>query len=399
MIKIESIYDVFNISTKEDQATNFLLWLLHKLPAEILHEFLKASDLQIGCLGDNFNFFVQYGLQHGLQKSRADGLIKFADGKNIIIETKLWPDSFNKEQFYNHYKGASKEFSEENIWLLFLSGDKQIPDELKKLKTRYKGRIGFISWIDVIRLIKDNKDSLDAKYKIIIDEFLNFTNDIKLWRLISMNTEEMKKFLDFFPTLVTNWDAATEKLNSMLDKIKVQICDGIIAIENKDEIEEKLQCLYRCLTIKDWHTKRSAYIYLDAFLKQIGVVLTGYENIKERKEFLKSWDATYKNRYKKAADINSFTWVDKHDDDYAIESGYFKMIEGSSGKLINPEQISELEDCFYFGYYHPFEIEKEKFYSDKIPKDFKKLLDLFLKKNNAESCIKKEKSLGSAKKY
>jgi hypothetical protein len=114
------------------------------------------------------------------------------------------------------------------------------------------------------------------------------------------------------------------------------------------------------------------------FTKKVGIVLTGYENEEGKAKFQPLWSENYKYKYKDDADLCSFTWINKGEDEYAIKGGYFKVVEGTSGKIFNPTQIPEFKDYFYWGYVYDLEIEKIQTYYETIPKDFKKLLETFL---------------------
>ncbi len=380
MAEIKSLYDaIVKTQIKEDQCTNFLIWLLEKLPPEVILELCKIADLSINQVGSN----ISIQAQPLFKKSRPDALIEFSDGKYLIIETKLYPNSFNKEQFLCHFKGGRDEFGEHNVWLVFLSGDECVPTGLKKLKEKYYGRIGFISWKSLLHFLKDRTNSFGEKFEIIIKEFLSFANHYKLGRLISMNNEEIKKFLDAYPIVAIRQEAAKERFSEIIDHLKNRIimeCAESVE-ENTQEIQKEPPCLYRTFNIKGWHLEEfSGYIFLDILLKKIGIVLVGYHDKKGSGKFLPKWGKYYKNRYKDIPNLHAFTWVKEGDDDYAINGGYFKLVEGTSGKIFNPTQISEFTDTFYFGYAYDLDIEKIQIYYNTIPKDFKKLLETFVEK-------------------
>lgn len=367
---------------KEDQCTNFLVWLLEKLPSKILLELCNNSGLSINEVMNELNVRVQHPLK---KNSYLDALIEFADGKYIIIETKLFPNGFEKDQFIKYFHGGKNEFGVENIWLLFLSGDEKIPKELEKLKKRHSGRIGFISWKHLLQLLKDNKDSLGEKYEIIITEFLTFAAQYKLGWLISMNREDLIKFIEAYPVTEKYKEAAEQKflknLNDIIDYII--LASEELAEVDEENIEEELPCLFRCLKIRGWHTDYSAYVFINILLNKIGIVLTGYEDDKrEKSKFLQLWNENYKFKYMNDSDLFSFTWIDKDDDDCAINSGYFKLVKETNGKLFNPDKISEFADYFYWGYVYNMEVDKLEAYPETIAKDFKKLLDTFVKNND-----------------
>lgn len=380
MAKIISLYDAIIKTIKpEDKCTNFLLWLLEKLPSKIILDICKISDLSISQVKNNVSISVQYPLKN----SRADGLVEFSDGKYLIIETKRFPNSFDKEQFLNHFNGGGNEFGEENIWLLFLSGDEHIPSELNELKKRYYGKIGFISWKSLLQFFRDNVELLGKKYEIVTKEFIAFANRYNLGRLISMNNEEIKKFIEVYPIVAIYQEAVLERFSEILNKIKDRIimeCEELVK-ENEDDTQEKLPCLYRALNIDGWHIEKSSgYVFVDILQRNIGIVLTGYQDKNEKAKFQPHWSENYRNKYKNDTNLRSLTWVSQGEDQYAVKGGYFKMVEGTSGKLFNPAQIPEFTDYFYFGYVPKLEIEKMQSYSETIVKDFKRLMDVFRKR-------------------
>lgn len=377
MAEIKSLYDaIIKTQVKENQCTNFLVWLLEKLPSKVILEICKIADLSVNQVGTNINIEVQTLFK----KSCPDALIEFSEGKYLIIETKLYPNSFNKEQFLNHFNGGKDEFGEQNVWLVFLSGDECISSELNEFKKKHYGRIGFISWKSLLQFLKDNTNFLGEKFEIITKEFIFFANHYKLGRLISMNNEEIKKFLEVYPIVATQEEAVEEKLSGIIDLLKDRIiieCEELVE-ENTNDIQKELPCLYRAFNIKGWHLKESSYIFINILSKKIGILLTGYQDKKEKEKCLPMWSKYYKNRYKDNPDLYAYTWVDKGDDEYAIKGGYFKLAKGTSGKIFNPTQISEFTDSFYWGYVYDLEIEKIQIYNETIPKDFKKLLETFL---------------------
>ena len=156
----------------------------------------------------------------------------------------------------------------------------------------------------------------------------------------------------------------------------------------QDEIETKsLPNLYCSLRIKGWHTDYSAYLFINVVLKKFGFVLVGYQdemNRKEKSAFFERWNNSFKAKYKEDNNLKAFSFIGKDEDENAINAGYFKIIEGMSGKLFNPEQISDFQDNFYWGYSYDFQIAEKNSYFENIPKDFKKLLDCFLTPDPSE---------------
>jgi len=376
MAKIRSLYDAITKATQpEDCCTNILLWLLSKLPTEVIFDICKISGLSITHISDIIEIHDQYRLEN----SRPDGLIVFNYGKHLLIETKRFPDKYNEEQFTNHLFGGQREFGEGNVWLLFLSKDDKIPVELEKLRNQFVGQVGFISWKSLLSILKENQLKINGKYQIMIEEFLIFAKHFKLGRLLSMNIDEMKNFLEVYPTVAKYEHTMKEKLGELLDKISDRIimeCEE--RIESKvDNISKEIPCMYRCVKARNWHTDNSGFVFLDILTNKIGAILTGYEDGKEKEHFLPIWDANLKDKYKGSADISSFTWVEEDEDDYAINGGYFKVVQGTEGKLFNPDSILETKHCFYFGYHYDFQLSDIDSYPDKLAKQFRNLLDNF----------------------
>jgi hypothetical protein len=378
MGKIKSIYDAI-VKTKvaEDQCTNFLVYLLDKLPKTILLEIIETADLKIEKVDNIVDIIVQYPLE----RSRPDAIVEFSDGKFLILETKIYPDSFDKDQITRHYHDARKEFGTDNVWCLFLSGDQYCPSELKRIQEKNSGRIGFISWKKLLELLNDRIRLNGFSNSIIAEEFLTFAKHYKLGKLTTMNTQELKTFVENYHGIVSKQEPAQEYFNNCIEKIKNKIileCDELVKANN-DEASNSLPELYRTLDISNWHIKKySGFLFLNILQKRVGIVLAGYQNKNEMKKFQTLWDEKHKHTYRQNSKYISLTWC-TDDEDYANSDGYFKPIEGTSGKLFNPLDISEIGDYFYWGQLYPLDIEKfdDKFYNT-IAIDFKNLLITFL---------------------
>ncbi|MCZ7382717.1 MAG: hypothetical protein O8C64_14245 [Candidatus Methanoperedens sp.] len=379
MTKINSLYDaLIDYEKPENQCTNFLVWLLDKLPSEVLSKICDKSNLSIPCeIQNSLNIEVQSLLEN----STPDAIIGFSYDNYIIIETKLYPNSFDKEQFINHFEGGCKKFGYEKIWLLFLSGDENIPEGLDDLILEHKGKIGHISWNSILKLLKDNKESLGEKYEIIINEFLTFAKHYKLGRLIYMNPEEMKKFIENFAEMEKFRKPCTDKLLETIDMIKHKIIinsqEEVEAYNGGDFNNKELPCLWKCLKIKGWHTDGSAYIYINILQKLIGICLVGYEDKDARNKFSKRWAEDFNDKHKKDSRLKTFTWIEEDDDELAINGGYFKEFEGTTGKSFNPVTTPFFSKKFYFGYNYELNIPDLKALEETIAVDFKTLLERF----------------------
>ncbi len=403
MQRIKSLYDaLIKYHNKENQCTNFLVWILEKLPPTTMLDICKKSDLSI----DNVEF-VANNVQPTFEKSTPDAIIEFSNGKYLIIETKRFDKSFVKEQIINHFEGGHKKFGKENTWILFLSGDESPPNELNELKEEHFGKIGFLSWKSMLQLLEENKKSLEDKYEIILEEFITFAKHYGLGRLKYMDNKEIKKFIDDYPFIAINQENAQERFSKLLNEmLKYIIAGSEEAVEedkNDDDYKkgfnEKLPCPYRCLKVEGWHTERSAYVFINILSNKIGIVLTGYQNehSKEKKIFRERWNEYMKKDYKDNPDLESFRFIDTDSDDdiaIAINSHYFEHIPGFNGKQFSPDMFPEFKENFFWGRYYTLDIENiEKSFYEKLAKDFKKLIDTFRKNNDYESRRKSTKKL------
>jgi hypothetical protein len=373
--KVRSLYDVLiKTNVQEDQCTYFLLWLLQKMPSSYLLEILNSSGLDIVSVADYFDFIVQYPLYNpeNSKDRRVDAIIEFLENKFVILETKKFSNNFDKAQFLDEIKGAQKEFNKENIWALFLSGDKEIPAELAEIKKKLQGKIGFLSWKTILRFLNEKKESLTRDYEIIINEFLIFANHLKIGKEMDMTNDDFAKFLEAYPIVWKFEDIALERLNEYLDRLKEIIiieCEELVNV-NKDEDVDKFPCIYQGFDIDDSHIdNNSGYLFVDLLYGRIGILLTGYQNIKEKNKFTGIWDKKYKSKYKDDSDLCAFTWDGEND--------LFKLISGTTGKIFNPTQLSTFDEAFYWGYSYHLDLNKLNQYLDEIPKAFKKLIDYF----------------------
>ncbi|MCZ7399475.1 MAG: hypothetical protein O8C62_07330 [Candidatus Methanoperedens sp.] len=399
MTKIKSLYDAIKYKKPENQCTNFLAYLLEKLPnKKIIDDICKNSGLTINEYMLSVN--VQYPLKVKDGISIPDAIMIFSNRKYLIIEAKMSKGDFKKSQFINHFNGGKEEFGgKENIWMLFLSGDDDVPGELNEFKKMHPERIGFLSWHSLLTLLDESKASLGERYEIIIEEFSKFLSHNGIRRVIPMDNEELKNFIENYSKEEEKKRGAFEKFSKTINKIQEKIITDFEDVEPKHDLTD-FPCFYRCLKIADWHFDYSSYIFLDIISKKIGVVLTGYEDSDEyskgqlkeiKEEFLGNWDEKYKDKYKVDSELCALTWFQEYEDDdeYPIKATHFKIIEGTSGKPIKPGNLPAFEDRFYFGYVHELEIEKLNTYPEIIAKDFNKLFNNFIKNNKLTRKSKK----------
>jgi len=196
-----------------------------------------------------------------------------------------------------------------------------------------------------------------------------------------MTTDELKAFLAHFPEVWTKLDAAENALNALLKLVCIQAVasSGERATEwsaGADDFSESLPCLYSTLKIRDWHTTSSAYVFINAALRKVGVVLTGYQDDRKQKEnFLNRWQGSFKSAFAADPDIRTFVW--EEEDEYAGDTGYFKPIDGTAGQLFDPSKIEVFADYFYWGYWYELDVADFSKVSQLIADDFKKLLTAY----------------------
>lgn len=274
------------------------------------------------------------------------------------------------------------EFGNENVWYLFLSGDEEIPDELSAIKETYIGHVGFISWKALLTLVRSHRDSANASEKdqLIIDEFLEFTKHYQLGKVLSMDAAGMKYFMDVYPIVVKYEEAIFEKFNALLKVIADRIIIGSSGkVEFCNDDVTDCPCIYNGLSIHEWHVTPSSYVYIDIIGKKIGVILIGYQDEKSKNKFIPVWNETYKVQFANDPRLIALRWVEKDDDEYSIKGGYFKIIDGTSGKSFSPDKISEFNGWFYWGYIHDFDVDQLESYPESISIDFQNLTNTFLR--------------------
>lgn|GEM_PF-2823349 len=355
MREIRSLCDaLLETHVQEDQCTNFLLWLLRKLPVKCLRDVCRDSGLLLDDVSNEYQFNAQWALEN----SRPDARIQIARNKFLFVETKRFPNALNRAQFENHITGGAKEVGESNCWFLFISGDSQAPPDLFQLRSLHADRIGFISWKGLLALFDSLKKQLEKPYSIILDEFLIFARYHRLGKLTDMNTEETKAFLAAYPTVNRYQEAAKEKFSKMLGTITNRVivdCEEIVTACNAEE-QTDLPCLYRSLNVKGWHTPiLSAFIFLNILTKEIGVIGIGYQDTNQKKDFLPLWNGQFKQTFRNNPALHAFTWIDKGNDEN--DADYFKLVAGTSGKLFDPAALDDFKDYFYWGYCYPLEID------------------------------------------
>ena len=311
-------------------------------------------------------------------------MIEFAGNRFLIIETKLPLNHFNSRQFENHINGACQVFGGENCWYLFISGDKAEPAELGRLRSLHPGRIGFIRWCDLLKMISGFKDRLDKPFSILISEFLTLAQYYRLGRATTtMDKNDFNTFLEYYPIVYRFQEAVQETLQKLL----LRIVDRIILESGEratmaDATQEKFPAIHRSLHVKTWHTTRySVYVEINAVLKRVALLGVGYEDSpKVQQDFLPLWNGQFKRIYQRTADLHAFRWVGDGEEE-TCRSGHFKLVPGTNGKSFDPTQIGELERFFYWGFFYPLDPANmgERFIAS-IGADAKSLITLFTPK-------------------
>ena len=289
-----------------------------------------------------------------LGNSIPDAVLEFPGPKYVVVETKIRPGMCSETQLLNHYHGAADRFGEDKIFLLFLSVERMPPSGVGLLSGQFKGKVFFLSWQHVLRYLEPKRAAGDHEQRFFLEQFFAIIRAEKLWRLFSMNTDELKSFLVHFPEVSTGREAATNTLLSLLEAILARAiaCSGESAEDwTSEDSNWELPCLYSALKIRSWHTNTSAYIFVNAALGKVGVILTGYQDDRAQKEkLLGRWQDVFKSAFAGDPSARTFTWAEKDEDEFAGATGYFRLIEGTAGQVFDPSKFEVFADYFYWGY-------------------------------------------------
>lgn len=371
--KVSSIYSALLLRKKlEDQCTDFFLWLLGKLPSEFLLELAKSSGLAITRIDESIKIESQFHVG-----SIPDGRVELEEGKNLLIEVKVYPNYFDEEQCNNHYSGGKEKFGNDSIYLLFISNDVECPPALSVMMSKNEGRIGFCSWKSIILSLADSRYATSERFEIIISEFIKFAKHNKLGVPMSLTNYDIKEYVDNYPKLFKQ-ELISERLNSILDKIAdaAVIKSNEIVKLNKDDIVAEFPCLYRALNIKRWHVKdSSAFIFMDILNKKIGVVLTGYQDGEQEKNRFRQFWETKKMKFSGNEQLLAFVWDDHEEVD---DVSFFRPIPITRSAVFNPLDTSVFEDSYYFGVCFDLNIDQIEGMDSVISENFKSLISEFV---------------------
>jgi hypothetical protein len=370
---VKSLVDVRKGGTPEDRCTNALVWLLQFCSPELACQVLSLAGMAICETLQQVKGSVQEHLAH----SRPDAVLEFPGPRYVVIETKIHPGMCSEDQLRNHYRGATRQFGEERTLLLFLSVERTAPTVVRLLSERFPGKVFFLSWQQLLRFLDARRRDSHFKQQFYLEQFFECIRAEKLWRLFSMSTDELELFLAQYPTFFAKLQPAKNSLNDLLTSACTQAVassgEGAEDWTAKDSRDE-LPCLYSALKIRGWHTDSSAYVFVNAVLGKIGVILTGYQSDREEKEkFLSRWHESFKSLFAADPGIRIFVW--EEEDEVAVE--YFKPVEVTAGQAFDPSKIGVFADYFYWGYWHDLEVSDFGKTSKVIAEDFKKLLGTY----------------------
>jgi hypothetical protein len=374
---INNLYDaIVSPRCNEDKCTNLLVWLLKKLPPETISTICN----EIGLAFEVKNY-LHTRVQFVFPKSRPDAVFE-ADGKQLILETKLFQGRFDCSQFLDHINGAIGVFGQESVYFIFLSMDKVEPNDVRNIRKRFPEKIAFISWLNLLQILNDSIRNTNRQYAILIREFLLFANHYKLGRIVSMNQNELSSFIDIYAKVFHQKDSANQIFLKFMKELRNRLVahssERAEPFSEEEDSQVECPCFYFVLTINGWHIKRSAYLFLNVYTKSIGVLLTGYQSdAKEKKVFIDKWNNGLKEIYAKDKGLKAFTWIEHQDVDAIEGRGYFKESTGINGKLINPTKIEDVSEFFYWGYSFDFIVNRQSEYLETIPVAFEKLINDF----------------------
>jgi hypothetical protein len=387
-------YAITHAKTQEDLCTNVLVWLLERCPSAVVAAILRKTGLKLPAgLGK-----PMIPVQVVFPESIPDAVFQFSDSTCVVLETKRFAEHFNEDQLLAHYRGACTEYGKARVWCVFLSPDRSVPPQLQQMADRHPGRFGFISWFDLIREVEAATASCSEDHRVLFSEFISYL-PANLKRGVPMELDELKQFLESYTTgFVERECAARLKLKEILSSLarSAITASGGAAESNEKDAQHCLPHLYTCLSIRDWHIDGcGAYIFIDAPGKKVGLVLTGYQfDPKAKQRFLVKWNNRFADAFAADPRLRTFVFVEAEEDDLSDQVGYFKLIDQTSGKHIEPTAFPEFKHYFYWGYSYDLDVMNLSALTPQVSADFSKLLSTFARPNEA-SAAKKKKALVS----
>jgi hypothetical protein len=375
--EIASLHDaITRARTQEDLCTNVLIWFLERCSPPVVAAVLRRTGLELPAVLGKPMIRVQVVWP----ESVPDAVFDFPDSTCVVLETKRFAEHFDEYQLLAHYRGACKEYDKSRVWCVFLSLDPTVPPRLKQMAGRNPGRFGFISWFDLIREIEANMASSSEHHALLFHEFISCLPS-NLKEGIPMDLAELKEFLEPYARVVEREHAARLALKSILDSLTrcaITASVGMAKIKEKER-EDYLPYPYTGLTIDGWHFEgSSAYVFIDSVAKKVGLILTGYQgDPKAKQRFLVKWQSQFADSFAADPILKTFVFVEQGDDDLSDRAGYFKVVDQTSGKRIDPSAFWEFKDYFYWGYSYDLDVTNLDPLYTQLSADFSKLLSIF----------------------
>jgi len=271
-----------------------------------------------------------------------------------------------------HYTSGVREFGKDNAYAIFISGDNRPPKELAKIRSKFSGKIGFLSWHKDIIPCLDQTRITYKKLSLILKEFKTFLK----YRLKGVVTvEDLKKVSEYYSKyryVKENEKRVTDSVWDKLEGIEKGIvkkyknyAGGPKASEEQEEPGHKnMPCIYTWISLKKASLIDYAYIFGDITTKKAAIILVGYQwytKPKDKKSFIRKWNRDYKNKIK--GKYKLYTWND--------DKGVFDVLnkKPEMEKLIN----------FYWGFEYDLVklISNQQSMTKKIVSDFEDLLTNF----------------------
>jgi hypothetical protein len=235
--------------------------------------------------------------------------------------------------------------------------ERSAPREVQLLSSIFPGKIFFLSWRRLLACLEGKRAAMDREHQVYLEDFFARIRAEKLWRLFPMTADELKSFVAHYPEVFRNTEAGENELNRLLQLL----CTRAIAASGEraedhsaEEYSQELPCIYCTLKVHGWHTMSSAYIFINAALTKVGIVLIGYEKRTQKVNFMSRWHESFKTVFAGDLDIRTFVWEDE--DEIAGDNGYFKLIEGTTGQVFDPSKFQVFDDVFYWGYWHDLDV-------------------------------------------
>lgn len=103
MPRLRSLYQAISVDKAEDKCTNFLIYLLQNLPANYFSELLYLS----GITNEKVSSISEFEVQYRLKSRIPDAIIRYGNSSYMIIESKLYSNRLDLQQFKDYTGGHS----------------------------------------------------------------------------------------------------------------------------------------------------------------------------------------------------------------------------------------------------------------------------------------------------